>query len=156
LRWTHRLGPADAAPFADLSSDRVELTARRDPNQVMYLPFTSGTTGTPKGVLHSDNTLLATARMMVRDWRLEGAVLYALSPLSHNLGLGALITALAGGGELVVHDLPRGGSLVDRLEETGAAFLFGVPTHAFDLLAEMRERGLRRLGAVRGFRISGA
>src|SRR5207237_7185510 len=59
-------------------------------------------------------------------------------------------------GELVVHDLPRGGSLVDRLEETGAAFLFGVPTHAFDLLAEMRARGLRHLGAVRGFRISGA
>jgi acyl-CoA synthetase len=38
--------------------------------------------------------------MMARDWRLERAVLYTLSPLSHNLGLGALITALAGGGEL--------------------------------------------------------
>ena len=156
LRWTHRIGPADAAPFADLSGEPIEVTASRDPNQIVYLPFTSGTTGTPKGVLHSDNTLLATARMMMRDWRLEGAVLYTLSPLSHNLGLGALVTALAGGGELVVHDLPRGGSLVDRLEETGAAFLFGVPTHAFDLLAEMRARGLRHLGAVRGFRISGA
>jgi acyl-CoA synthetase len=122
----------------------------------MYLPFTSGTTGTPKGVLHSDNTLLATARMMARDWQLDGAVLYTLSPLSHNLGLGALVTALVGGGELVLHDLPRGGSLVDRLEETGAAFLFGVPTHAFDLLSEIRSRGLRRLGTVRGFRISGA
>jgi acyl-CoA synthetase len=122
----------------------------------MYLPFTSGTTGTPKGVLHSDNTLLATARMMARDWQLEGSVLYTLSPLSHNLGLGALVTALAVGGELVVHDLPRGHSLVDRLEETGAAFLFGVPTHAIDLLTEMRARGLERLGAVRGFRISGA
>jgi acyl-CoA synthetase (AMP-forming)/AMP-acid ligase II len=156
LRWTHRIGPTDAAPFADLSGKPIEVTASRDPNQIVYLPFTSGTTGTPKGVLHSDNTLLATARMMARDWRLEGAVLYTLSPLSHNLGLGALITALAGGGELVVHDLARGGSLVDRLEETGAAFLFGVPTHAFDLLAEMRARGLRHLGAVRGFRISGA
>jgi acyl-CoA synthetase (AMP-forming)/AMP-acid ligase II len=122
----------------------------------MYLPFTSGTTGMPKGVLHSDNTLLASARMMARDWRLERAVLYTLSPLSHNLGLGALITALAGGGELVLHDLPRGASLIDRLEETGAEFLFGVPTHAIDLLAEMRARGVRRLGNVRGFRISGA
>jgi acyl-CoA synthetase len=156
LRWTHRIGPADAAPFADLPGEQIEMRASRDPNQIVYLPFTSGTTGTPKGVLHSDNTLLATARMMMRDWRLEGAVLYTLSPLSHNLGLGALITALAGGGELVLHDLPRGGSLVDRLEETGAAFLFGVPTHAFDLLAEMRARGLRHLGAVRGFRVSGA
>jgi acyl-CoA synthetase (AMP-forming)/AMP-acid ligase II len=122
----------------------------------MYLPFTSGTTGEPKGVLHSDNTLLATARMMVRDWLLDRAVLYTLSPLSHNLGLGALITALVGGGELVVHDPPRGASLLDRLEATGAEFLFGVPTHAIDLLAEMRARGVRRLGAVRGFRISGA
>ncbi len=122
----------------------------------MYLPFTSGTTGTPKGVLHSDNTLLATARMMARDWHLERAALYTLSPLSHNLGLGALVTALAAGGELVVHDLPRGASLIDRLEETGAVFLFGVPTHAIDLLGELRALGQQRLGAVRGFRISGA
>ena len=156
IRWTHRIGPANAAPFAALSGDREEVTPSRDPNQIMYLPFTSGTTGTPKGALHSDNTLLATARTMARDWRLEGAVLYTLSPLSHNLGLGALVTALASGGELVLHDLPRGDSLVDRLEETGAAFLFGVPTHAFDLLSEMRARSLRRLGAVRGFRVSGA
>ena len=39
--------------------------------------------------------------MMARDWRLQRAVLYTLSPLSHNLGLGALVTALAAGGELV-------------------------------------------------------
>jgi len=93
---------------------------------------------------------------MACDWRLERAVLYTLSPLSHNLGLGALITALAGGGELVLHDLARGASLLDRLEETGAEFLFGVPTHAIDLLTEMRARNARDAGAVRGFRISGA
>jgi acyl-CoA synthetase len=106
--------------------------------------------------MHSDNTLLATARMMARDWGLERTVLYTLSPLSHNLGLGALITALSGGGELVLHDLPRGHGLLDRLEETGANFLFGVPTHAIDLLSEIRRRGAERLAKVRGFRISGA
>jgi acyl-CoA synthetase len=156
LRCALRIGRAGAAPFAEFSGPAQDIEPRRDACQVMYLPFTSGTTGAPKGVLHSDNTLLATARMMARDWRLEGAVLYTLSPLSHNLGLGALITALAGGGELVVHDLPRGASLVDRLEETGAEFLFGVPTHAIDLLSEARARAAVRIGAVRGFRISGA
>ncbi|HEY1299135.1 MAG TPA: class I adenylate-forming enzyme family protein, partial [Stellaceae bacterium] len=156
MKTVWRVMPGDAVLLAGASETARETPASDDPNQIMYLAFTSGTTGEPKGVLHSDNTLLATARAMVRDWRLEGAVLYTLSPLSHNLGLGALITAFAGGGELVVHDVPRGASLVDRLEATGAEFLFGVPTHAIDLLAEMRARGLRRLGKVRGFRISGA
>src|ERR1700730_12265170 len=158
LRAAYRIGPPDpaAVPFADLAGSAVEILASRDANQIMYLPFTSGTTGQPKGVLHSDNTLLAAARMMVRDWRLERSVLYTFSPLSHNLGLGALITSLSGGGGAVVHDLPRGHSLLDRLEETGAGFLFGVPTHAIDLLSEMRARHVERLGAVQGFRISGA
>jgi acyl-CoA synthetase len=156
IRWACRVGPAEGAPFAELAWPAITTPPTSDPNQVMYLPFTSGTTGTPKGVLHSDNTLLATARMMARDWHLERAVLYTLSPLSHNLGLGALVTALAAGGELVVHDLPRGGSLVDRLEETGTVFLFGVPTHAIDLLGELRARGRAPLARVRGFRISGA
>ena len=40
--------------------------------------------------------------------------------------------------------------------ETGAEFVFGVPTHAIDLLGEVRARGAKRVGAVRGFRISGA
>jgi acyl-CoA synthetase (AMP-forming)/AMP-acid ligase II len=158
VHWFCRVGPAEAAttPFGELTAAAVQTLPSSDANQVMYLPFTSGTTGEPKGVMHSDNTLLATARMMARDWELDRKVLYTLSPLSHNLGLGALITALAGGGELVVHDLPRGSSLLDRLQETGANFLFGVPTHAIDLLTEMREQGVKRLPEVRGFRVSGA
>jgi acyl-CoA synthetase len=158
LRRVYRLEPAHATaiPFPDVTGAAALEPASSDANQVIYLPFTSGTTGEPKGVMHSDNTLLATARMMARDWALDGKVLYTLSPLSHNLGLGALITALAGGGELVVHDSPRGHSLLDRLEVTGASFLFGVPTHAIDLLSEMRTRGMHRLAGVHGFRISGA
>jgi acyl-CoA synthetase len=108
LRYTWSVGPTDATAFGELAGPALEIEATADANQVMYLPFTSGTTGEPKGVMHSDNTLLATARMMVCDWWLGGTVLYTLSPLSHNLGLGALITALAGGGELVLHDLQRG------------------------------------------------
>src|ERR1044071_3219875 len=37
-----------------------------------------------------------------------------------------------------------------------ATFFISLPTHGFDLLSEIRARGLRHLGAVRGFRVSGA
>jgi acyl-CoA synthetase (AMP-forming)/AMP-acid ligase II len=128
-----------------------------DPNIVVYLAFTSGTTGQPKGVMHSDNTLLANARAMIADWQFDArSVVYTMSPLSHNLGLGSLIMALAAGGELVVHDLPRGASTLDRMIEVGATFIVGVPTHAMDLLGEMKDRKMSSPGAVRGFRISGA
>ncbi|HEX2725462.1 MAG TPA: class I adenylate-forming enzyme family protein [Beijerinckiaceae bacterium] len=128
-----------------------------DPNRVVYLAFTSGTTGVPKGVMHSDNTLLANARAIAADWALgQETVIYSMSPLSHNLGFGALVTALLVGGELVVHDLPKGAPLLDRILEVEATYLVGVPTHAIDLLEELRKRGLTGLGAVKGFRISGA
>jgi len=126
-------------------------------NRVLYLAFTSGTTGIPKGVMHSDNTLLANARALSADWHIdEKAVVYSLSPLSHNLGFGAMILALAVGGQLIIHDLPRGASLVDRLVETDTTFLVGVPTHAIDLLAEVKTRKLSGIGKLKGFRISGA
>lgn len=148
-----------AVQAAGLSTEQAAeaVDYSTDPDRLVYLAFTSGTTGAPKGVMHSDNTLLANARAIAQDWNFGPAsVIYTMSPLSHNLGLGALISALATGGELVVHDLPRGGSVLDRLLETGATFLFGVPTHAIDLLAELKARGLEKVGALQGFRISGA
>jgi acyl-CoA synthetase len=131
--------------------------APQDANRVLYLAFTSGTTGLPKGVMHSDNTLLANARALSRDWSISNSsVVYSMSPLSHNLGFGAMIMALAIGGEIVIHDLPRRTSLVDRLVDTGTTFLVGVPTHAIDLLAEVKARSLSGIGKLKGFRISGA
>jgi acyl-CoA synthetase len=153
------LQPAGNAPENDLMAAREvpETDANTDPNLVVYLAFTSGTTGAPKGVMHSDNTLLANARAMIDDWRFDASsVIYSLSPLSHNLGLGALVMALACGGELVVHDLPRGDSLLNRLQQVDASFIVGVPTHAIDLIAELRNRNDVGPGRIKGFRISGA
>jgi acyl-CoA synthetase len=141
------VGPGVAVPPAP----------KGNPNTILYLAFTSGTTGEPKGVMHSDNTLLANARALSADWTInETSVVYSLSPLSHNLGFGGMIMALGMGGQIVIHDLPHGASLVDRLIDTGATFLVGVPTHAIDLLAEVKARNLSGIGKLQGFRISGA
>jgi acyl-CoA synthetase len=159
LRHVYRLEPLSSGQrlFADAEAQSIPEPPKQNPNQVVYLAFTSGTTGEPKGVMHSDNTLLANARAMASDWGIDaGSVVYSLSPLSHNLGFGAMVMALAAGAELVVHDLPKGASLVDRVIETETSFMVGVPTHANDLLQEMRARDLTALGRVKGFRISGA
>jgi acyl-CoA synthetase len=165
LRHIYRLDPLGpqengAGAFSGLSTATEAGSGPpngSNPDSVVYLAFTSGTTGVPKGVMHSDNTLLANSRALAGDWALgSDSVIYTMSALSHNLGLGALVTALSVGGELVVHDLPKRAPLLDRLVATGATFLFGVPTHAIDLLEELRRRGLTGLGAVKGFRISGA
>ena len=130
--------------------------ANDDPNVLVYLAFTSGTTGRPKGVMHSDNTLLAAARAMIRDWQFsDQSIIYTMSPLSHNLGLGSLVMAIATGGELVIHDVPRTQSTLDRIVEVGATFIVGVPTHAVDLLREIKSRNIVPT-TVKGFRISGA
>jgi acyl-CoA synthetase len=162
LRHVYRLEPlaeTDPAPFTRLLKAKpADTPVKTDPNGVVYLAFTSGTTGRPKGVMHSDNTILANARQLAKDWNIaSAAVIYALSPLSHNLSfVGAQVISLAVGAELVVYDLPRGASLADRIVETGTSFLVGVPPNAIDLLAEMQRRGLSGLGRLKGFRISGS
>jgi acyl-CoA synthetase (AMP-forming)/AMP-acid ligase II len=158
LKSIFKLGPVGSDDSDGLPRGGVAAgAANTDPNIVVYLAFTSGTTGRPKGVMHSDNTLLANARAMIADWHFNAqSVVYTMSPLSHNLGLGSLIMALAAGAELVVHDLPRGASTLDRIIEVGATFIVGVPTHAMDLLGEMKARKMSSPGAVSGFRISGA
>jgi acyl-CoA synthetase len=131
--------------------------AETSPDKVVYLAFTSGTTGSPKGVLHSDNTLLANGRAMVRDWRHDDrTVLFSHSPLSHHIGTVAMEQSLVAGFEVVLNDMPAGMKPLDWIEATGATYVMGVPTHAIDILADMRRRGRTRLGGVTVFYMAGA
>jgi acyl-CoA synthetase len=128
-----------------------------DPDKVVYLAFTSGTTGTPKCVMHSDNTLLANARDLARDWghNAETAIL-TLSPLSHHIAWVAVAQWVLLGCRLVTDDPPEGVSRVDWIMSKGATYVLGVPTHAMDILNEQRARGIERLGSVKVFYMAGA
>ena len=129
----------------------------KNPDSIAYLAFTSGTTGKPKCVMHSSNTLLANARDLVRDWRLNHqSVILSLSPLSHHIAWVAIAQWLISGGELVTDDPPDGMTRLDWIIETGATYVLGVPTHAMDILAEQRRRGLPRIGDVKTFYMAGS
>jgi acyl-CoA synthetase len=148
-------GPASAAPFSTRPGNPPPPDG--NPDAVVYLAFTSGTTGTPKGVMHSANTLLANARAMVADWRHDSStILLSLSPLSHHIAAVAIAQAMAAGMELVVNAPPPGKTPLDWIVETGATYVMGVPTHAMDILAELRRRGLDRLGKVKTFYMAGS
>jgi acyl-CoA synthetase len=128
-----------------------------DPDKVAYLAFTSGTTGAPKCVMHSDNTLLANARDLIRDWgHGPGSVILTLSPLSHHISWVAVAQWLLSGGRLVTDDPPPGMSHLDWLLENGATYALGVPTHARDILAEQRKRRIDGLGALKSFYMAGS
>ena len=132
-------------------------TAAHDPDIVSYLAFTSGTTGAPKCVMHSDNTLMANARDLVRDWgHGPNSVILTLSPVSHHIAWVAVAQWLVAGGLLALDDPPAGRTRLDWLVETGATYVMGVPTHALDILAEQRGQGMSRLGAVKVFYMAGA
>jgi acyl-CoA synthetase len=138
-------------------SQSPRLTADSDPDKVVYLAFTSGTMGTPKGVMHSDNTLLANGRAMVNDWKLDGgAVLVSFSPQSHHIATVGLMQALISGCEFVLSQLTTRQSGLDWIEKTGATYVMGVPTHAIDVLTAAKERGLKKLHNVSTFYMAGA
>ena len=129
---------------------------QEDPDSIVYIAFTSGTTGEPKCVMHSHNTLLANARELVRDWHHNDAtVILSLSPLSHHIAWVAVGQWLLAACRLVVNDPPAGRTTLDWVIETGATYLMGVPTHAIDLLAQQRQAG-GRLGTVDTFYMAGA
>src|SRR5205823_2747908 len=159
LRRVYTLGdgPANATPFPAPGSSRPLPPIDTNADKVTYLAFTSGTTGRPKGVMHSDNTLLANARAMVEDWRHdERTILLSLSPLSHHIAAVAIAQALAAGMELVVNDPPAGTTPLDWILETGASYVMGVPTHAMDILGELRARQVDGLGRVKVFYMAGS
>jgi acyl-CoA synthetase len=93
----------------------------------------------------------------VADWgQNHRTILLTLSPLSHHIGTVAIDQVLVAGGELVIFDPTAGTGALEWIQQTGATYVMGVPTHAMDLLQEVDKRGLDKLGAVKTFYMAGA
>ncbi|WP_346839454.1 AMP-binding protein [Microbulbifer sp. SAOS-129_SWC] len=75
-----------------LDSDPADLSKLPtiDPNSVKTILYTSGTTGNPKAVLHSHNTLSRVIQNSVESWRLTGEdIMLMPSPVTHITGYGS-------------------------------------------------------------------
>lgn len=139
------------------SSGQPVSAPHDDPDTVAYLAFTSGTTGMPKCVMHSANTLLTNSRDLARDWGLgPDKRLLTLSPLSHHIAWVAAGQWLSSGCQLITGDPPTDLTRLDWINESRATYVMGVPTHAMDILDEQRTKNLARMGEVEVFYMAGS
>ena len=78
-----------------------------DPGELAVMMFTSGTTGSPKGVMHSCNTLLACNTALAERFGLRSDdVLLACSPVGHMTGYAAvLVLGVYLGSTVVLQDI---------------------------------------------------
>jgi acyl-CoA synthetase len=146
------------APGDALTSGEKTLSPAVDnPDLVSYLAFTSGTTGTPKCVMHSCNTILANARDMVECWQIDARTrLLSLSPVSHHIAWVGVSQWLLSGCAFFLADAPAGMNQYQWIVETGATYVMGVPTHAMDVLSQFRDSGEKRFGNVDVFYMAGS
>lgn len=136
-------------------SDRA-LNARAaavDPAAPALMLYTSGTTGSPKGALHSHAMLRTVADGANRLGITARDAILLFLPLFHSMGLylGGMLFLLAGA-RLVLMDRFDAGAALELLERERTTLLLGFDTHYFDMLEHpsfaVRDHSSARLGMV--------
>jgi cyclohexanecarboxylate-CoA ligase len=109
---------------------------RPDPNDVTLLIFTSGTTGEPKGVMHTHNTMVA-ANDPLPDRLGVGpdSVLHMASTLAHLTGFlyGARLN-VQNGATCILQDVWDAATFVDLVERHGITYTSAATPFLHDLL----------------------
>ncbi|MDH4095066.1 MAG: AMP-binding protein [Betaproteobacteria bacterium] len=131
--------------------------ARLEPDDVMQLLYTSGTTGEPKGALHTSNTLLSAVGEYAKRMQIGGQdVIFMPSPLGHQLGFCyGLQMALMLGIPLVLADVWNPERALELMRAHGATYTCGATPFLADL-ASLPGVESRRAPRLRLFASSGA
>ena len=110
---------------------------RPDPNQVIELMFTSGTTGEPKGVMHTANTISAGVAPIIASLGLGTSdVCHMASTLGHQTGfLYGMNLALRVGGRLVLQEVWDAVHFVKLIEAERITYTMGATPFLADTLA---------------------
>lgn len=140
-------------------SRRVEATRppRLAPDRMAVVMFTSGTTGSPKGVMHSQNTMLACNRSLAGRFGLDGNdVLLACSPLGHMTGYAAvMLLGISLGATIVLQDVWEGKRGVSIMVDEGVTFTAASTPFLSDI-CETVAAGAPRPTRLRNFLCGGA
>jgi len=153
LRHVLAIGGAGASSFEALLEHDAPLLARvrPDPNDVIQLLYTSGTTGEPKGAMHTSNTLLSNVIPYAERLGLTARdpVMMA-SPMAHQTGfMYGLMMAICLGAKSVLQDIWNADRAADIIAAEGVAFTMASTPFLSDLDAVAQ----RRPEAFRSFRI---
>jgi cyclohexanecarboxylate-CoA ligase len=131
--------------------ERHEVDGRElGPDDPYLVLFTSGTTGEPKGVLHSQNTLYAAIRGEAAVFGLdESLVMATMSAYTHYTGwVQGMLMPLSLGGTMVFQDDHGGPAVLDLLDRQGVTFLYAAP-HYLRGLIDAKRASSRELPALR-------
>jgi non-ribosomal peptide synthetase component E (peptide arylation enzyme) len=152
------LGVAAASPTPGVVSLEMLLNdggavspreAGQRANDVMRMAFTSGTTGNPKGVIHSHNTTLSTCRTLNADMRVtQDEVFLIYLPLGLNWGYLTLVQSVMAGARAVLLDQFSARAALELIQRERVTY---IPTAPASIIAMLNEPDLGRfdLGSLR-------
>jgi cyclohexanecarboxylate-CoA ligase len=139
--------------------DAAELAGLRpDPNDVTLLIFTSGTTGEPKGVMHTHNTLVAAnAPLPARLGASRDSVIHMASTFAHLTGFlyGARLPTQVGGATAVYQDIWDPARFAELVEEHRITYTSAATPFLHDTL-NAPNLAQRDLSSLRLFACMGA
>jgi cyclohexanecarboxylate-CoA ligase len=127
------------------------------PDDVAQVMYTSGTTGQPKGVAHSFNTLYIAGRAFSDIYKLgPGDAIDIPHFLTHLAGSAYSIwLSVTIGGTCVMQDTPDMGLLLDLAAAHGVTLVFAAPVYYMGMVAAQRERP-RDLSSLRCLNVGSA
>jgi len=127
------------------------------PDQMAVLMFTSGTTGSPKGVMHCLNTLMACNIALAGRFGLGGAdTMLVCSPLGHMTGFAAgFLLGLKIGASVIFQDIWDPARGVSIMSENNVTYSAGAATFLADM-CEAVAAGAPKPSELRKFLCAGA
>ena len=140
-------GSADtAANFATLLEPMPETDGLPGvgADDVIQLLYTSGTTGEPKGVLHTSNTMLSNLVPFAERLTLGADdVIHMPSPMAHQLGfMYGLVLPLMLGATAVLQDVFTALEMARQITREGATFTMGATPFLNDLTEHVARGGV--------------